>query len=238
MAKISSRGRGRQAPAHGGALSDDQHRLVIAHSLECEAKENLAYELTVPDGCYLQTAGVSPHSMSDPGETVWACDTDLVGYHVGPKGNPISTGGEVTGRAAWTRAQWLQDAPNRALQRQAKALAQQAMDKGFAPGDYRWLSLAEVRDGKTNGFCYHYDISRALGGTDHYDPGSGYPADIQMERIRWYAGVQDYWGTGTANRPSDVTPLPGGTSGGAETATDWFGGASLMDVATACRDAW
>lgn len=209
--KVSSRGRGRQAPGHGGALTS--HRLVVAHSLECDAKDGLAYELTVPDGCYLQTAGVSPHTMSDPSETCWACDTDLVGYHVGPVGNGVSTGGEVTGRAAWTRDQWLADTPNRALQRQAQALAGQAMARGFQPADYRWLSLAEVADRHTRGFCYHYDISRAIGGTDHWDPGSGYPADIQMTRIRWYAGVQDYWGLDAGTRPDDIG---GGGPGGAQ----------------------
>lgn len=211
MAKVSSRGRGRQAPAHGGALTNK--RLVVAHSLECEAKEGLAYELTVPDGAYLQTAGVSPHTMSDPGETCWACDTDIVGYHVGPQGNPQSTGGEVTGRAAWSRAQWLSGSANMALQRQAMALAGQAMAAGFAPGDYRWLSLAEVGDRRTRGFCYHYDISQALGGTDHWDPGPGYPADVQMQRIRWYAGVQDHWGLDPATRPDDVPDNGNGHSG-------------------------
>lgn len=219
MAKVSSRGRGRQAPGHGGSLV--QHLFVVAHTLECEAKEGLAYELTVPDGSYLQGAGVSPHTMSDPGETCWACDTDLVGYHVGPKGNPLSTGGEVTGRASWSREKWLEPAPNRALQRQAKALAEQAMAKGFAPGDYRWLSIPEVASRRVRGFCYHYDISEALGGSDHWDPGTGYPADIQMSRIRWYAGVQDYWGEDPGTKPDDVV---GSGPGGAQASwwARWF----------------
>lgn len=218
MARVSSRGRGRQAPGHGGELSN--HLLVVAHTLECEAKEGLAYELTVPDGAYLQTAGVSPHTMSDPAETCWACDTDLVGYHVGPAGNPLSTGGEVTGRASWSRAQWLADAPNRALTRQAQALAGQAMAKGFAPGDFRWLSLAEVASRRVRGFCGHYDVSKALGGSDHWDPGPGYPYDIQMSRIRWYAGVANFWGEDPGSRPEDVPA--GGSGGGAETATSWL----------------
>lgn len=203
-----------QAPGHGGGLSNAAHRLVVAHSLECDAREGLAYDLAVG---YIPNAGVSPHTLSDPGETVGVCDTDVVGYHVGPRANGISTGGEVTGRAAWTREQWLSGNANKALQRQAKALAEQAMSKGFGPGDYRWLSLGEVGDGRTQGFCYHYDVSRAIGGSDHWDPGTGYPADIQMSRIRWYAGVQDYWGEDIGSKPDDVV---GSGPGGAQ--ANWW----------------
>ena len=96
------------------------------------------------------------------------------------------------------------------------------MAKGFAPGDYRWLSLNEVASLKVRGFCYHYDISRALGGTDHWDPGTGYPADVQMSRIRWYAGVADFWGEDVGTRPDDV-PSNGDGHGGAETAVTWLG---------------
>lgn len=197
-----------QAPAHGGRVSGP--RLIVAHSLECDAKERLAFDLATG---WVQHAGVSPHTLSDPGETVGTCDTQTVGFHVGPNGNPISNGAEVTGRAAWSRDKWLAGPAARALDQQARALAEMGLAAGFAPGEYRWLSLAQVGDGRTRGFCYHYDVSRALGGTDHWDPGPGYPADVQMSRIRWYAGVQDHWGLDPATRPDGVL---GSGMGGAE----------------------
>lgn len=212
-----------QAPKHGGPLSNSKHRLVVAHTLECEAKEGLAYGLVN----YAASAGVSPHTASDPGETVGWCDTDIIGWHCG-NGNSVSTGAEVTGRAAWTRDQWLTGNAAKALERQAKAMAEQAMSKGFAIQDYRWLKLPEVADGVTQGFCYHYDISRTLGGTTHWDPGLGYPSDVVMAKIRWYAGVQDYWGESDLWRPGDI--LPTGGTGGAE--TDWLANASVEDVLT------
>lgn len=212
MARIGNRFR--QAPSHGGALTNHAHRLEVIHTLECDAREGLAWDLTIG---YLPSAGVSPHTMSDPGETVGACDTDLIGYHVGSRGNPISAGHEVTGRAAWDRATWLSGAPNRALMRQAKAAAESALSKGFGPQDFRWLSLGEVADGRTQGFCAHYDISRALGETDHWDPGPGYPYDIQMSRIRWYAGCADYWGEDAGTKPDDVV---GSGPGGAQ--ANWW----------------
>ena len=180
-----------QAPSHGGRFAAPA-RLTVVHSLECDAREGLAVGLNNGPGTYVTTDKVSPHTLSDPGWTRGACDTDIVGWHVG-NANQQSTGAEVTGRASWTRQQWLEEMSNRALDRQAKALAEQHLAKGFGPETFRWLSLAEVADGHTVGFCSHNDISVAPWpfniGTDHWDPGPNYPYDLQMTRIRAYAGL-------------------------------------------------
>lgn len=212
MAKLGNRFS--QAPGHGGAVRGPI--VIVIHSLECDAKENLAWDLA---NGYIKNEGVSPHTLSDPGETVGVLDTTLIGYHVGPNANGWTNGAEVTGRAAWDRNTWLSGNPRKAIERQAKVLAEMGQAAGFAPGDYRYLSVSEVRGQNTRGYCYHNDISQAVGGTNHWDPGPGYPGDIVMEIIRSYAGVSNYWGSNTS-----VDPNVSGGSGqaGAETATTFL----------------
>ena len=74
-----------------------------------------------------------------------ACDTDIRSAGTWGTRNQQSTGAEVTGRASWTRQQWLEEMSNRALDRQAKALAEQHLAKGFGPETFRWLSLGRSR---------------------------------------------------------------------------------------------
>lgn len=230
MAKLGNRYL--QAPSHGGAF-DSRKRLVVIHSLECDAIEGLAWDLA---GGYIQNEGVSPHTMSDPGETVGVCDTDVVGYHIGG-GNPYGTGAEVTGRAAWTLAQWQAPNANKALERQAIALAQQCLANGFQPQDVRYLSLNEVADGHTKGVASHNDVSTAPWGfpigTNHWDPGLGYPFKTQMIKIRYYYGCLDYWGD---DIPDHIVPTENpGYGGGAQ--GDWLDSATYAEVVAAIREA-
>lgn len=205
-----------QGPSHGPRFSA-KPRLVVVHSLECDAKEGLAKGLNSGPGSYIWTDGVSPHTLSDPGWTRGACDSDIVGFHIG-NNNGIALGAEVTGRAAWSRNDWLSANGNKALERQAIALASLALAAGFGPEDFRWLSLREVADGHTKGFCTHNDISTApwpsRPGTDHWDPGTGYPYDVQMTRFRYYGGALDHWGQDVPAHTIE-TEHPG-AGGGAE----------------------
>lgn len=197
-----------QAKYIGGPLNPPAV-VIVAHSLECDAREGIAVSLS--EG-WVNEAKVSLHGISDPGITISGVDTDLQGRHVGSPGNGFTCGCEVTGRAAWPRERWLQPSENRALMRHAIALARCGVARKLAPRDFRWLSIPEVASRRVNGYAYHYDIGKAVGGTDHWDPGPGYPADIQMTRIRWYAGVADYWGLDPATRP-DGAPIGGGGGG-------------------------
>lgn len=222
MAKIGNRFR--QARNVGGPLNVPAV-VIVSHSLECDAREGIAWNLS---NGWVDSAGVSLHGISDPGETVGGVDTGTQGRHVGSPGNSFTNGGEVTGRAAWTRERWLQPMENKALERQAKALAEMGVAHGFGWGDYRWLSVSEVASRRVDGFCYHYDIGKAFpGSTLHWDPGPGYPADIQMTRIRWYAGVQNQWGLDPGTRPEGLGGPTMGT-GGAQ--GDWFAAAPAWEL--------
>lgn len=210
-----------QAPAHGAGFSGNNPRLAVVHSLECDANEGLAVGLNSGPGSYMWNEGVSPHFSADPGTIRGNCDTDIVGYHVG-NGNQRALGGEVTGRASWPTNVWLSGNPRRAIERQAIGIAALCHAMNFAPGDVRWLSLTEVADGHTKGVCTHNDISIAPWGfnigTNHWDPGPGFPYKVFMTLVRYYFGCLDFWGEDV---PDHNVPSEFGSGGGGAQA-DWF----------------
>lgn len=82
----------------------------------------------------------------------------------------------LSGKAAWTREQWL--ARGVQLDALADVLAHYSLTYGF-PLVKR--SAANIRDGKW-GVCGHADISAAWRESDHTDPGPGFPWDVVMDR--------------------------------------------------------
>lgn len=194
-----------QAPSHGGVFRSGEPTIVVIHSLEAPARRGLAYELSIG---WIQNAGVSPHSITDPGETVDLLNLSTIGWQCG-NGNQVSIGLEVTGYAAWDFATWTTGDAFAAVRLDAKRAADVATALGIP---LRWLSLAQIRNGES-GFCTHADISATLGGTNHTDPGAGFPYAIFMQMVQQWAG------TGSTGSPN---PNPqSGESGGAQT-RDWW----------------
>lgn len=190
-----------QAPSHGGAFRAGAPRLIVIHSLEAPAKRGLAYSLA---GGWIQTAGVSPQHITDPGETVDCLRPGVVGWHCG-NGNQVSVGLEVTGRAGWSAAEWLEPEAFAAVRLDAKQGAVVAKHYGIP---MRWLSLQQIRNGE-RGFCTHNDISLTLGGTNHWDPGPNFPFAVFMQMVQQFAGGWD--GLRDDFKPS--TPSAGGGVG-------------------------
>lgn len=190
------------APSHGGGFSAGEPHLYVVHSLEAPARRGLAWDLAAG---WLKNAGVSPHAMTDPGETVETCPESIIGWHCG-NGNQRSRGLEVTGYASWTLAQWTTGDAWEALRLDAKRLAE-GCSRANIP--LRWLSLGQIRAGE-RGVCTHFDISQTFGGTNHTDPGPGFPYEAFMRTaIQWQGGS----GGGAGGTPT--TP-PAGGSGGAD----------------------
>lgn len=192
-----------QAPSHGGGFRSGQPTLIVIHSLEAPARRGLAYDLATG---WIQNEQVSPHSMTDPGETVDLLNLSTVGWHCG-NGNQVGIGLEVTGYAAWSFDQWTTGDAFAAVRLDAKRAAEVAAQLGIP---HRWLSLQQIRNGES-GFCTHADISLTLGGTNHTDPGPGFPYAIFMQMVNEWAG------TGSAG--STPPRVPTGTSGGAQEKT-------------------
>jgi hypothetical protein len=142
--------------------------------------------------------------MTDPGETVDLLNLSTVGWHCG-NGNQVGIGLEVVGYARYSFAEWTTGDQFAAVRLDAKRAAEVAAAKGIP---LRWLSLSQIRNGE-RGFCTHADISATLGGTNHTDPGPGFPYAIFMQMVQqWTAGAT------VAGTPSP-NPQPG-ESGGAQ----------------------
>jgi hypothetical protein len=211
-----------QAPSHGGNYRAGQPTLIVIHSLEAPARRGLAYDLATG---WLQNAGVSPHALTDPGETVETCSESLVGWHCG-NGNQVGIGLEVTGYAAWSFEQWTSGDAFAAVRLDAKRAAEAARRHGIP---IRWLSLSQIRNGE-RGFCTHADISATLGGTNHTDPGRGFPYAIFMQMVQ-------QWTDGTIGNPTNPpNPQPGDGPGGAQP-KDWFDMATQADLEAAVTKA-
>jgi hypothetical protein len=197
-----------QAPRFGGPYRRGQPTLAVVHSMECPAIPGIAYKLATG---FIQGSKVSPHHMTDPVETIDMVRPGIIGWHCG-NGNPVGVGLEVTGYAAWTFQQWTTGDAFAAVRLDAKQAAAVAKHYGIP---LRWLSLNQIRAGES-GFCTHADISATLGGTNHWDPGPGFPFAIFMRMVQQWAG-----GGATAGPDAKpLTPSTAETVGGAEPEED------------------
>jgi hypothetical protein len=173
--------------------------IIVWHSLECDAIARIAEQLSARGG-YLDNEGLAPQRMTDPAAIVRTMADGLQGGHIGGPGNSHCGGAEVSGRAAWTPAQWALPNARAAVDHQARAVAGLAVNYGWAYTDLRWLAIAQIRAGSPRGMCSHNDISvSGISGTNHWDPGLGFPFAWALERTQyWYRAM-----TGTAT-PSPV----------------------------------
>lgn len=173
-------------------------------------------------GTYPDNQGVSPHTMSDTTMIGQILDEFHAGAHVGGRGNPLFVAFEVTGYAKWTEAEWMADISN--LLNQARAVANLWKAMGWKTSDLKWGSgpeLIEARRRYDAGLpCIaprlwtHNDVSEFLGGTNHWDPGRGFPFKKFLEWCHQFlVGNRGDGGT-TPNVPDNPT------SGGAEKAEE------------------
>lgn len=137
----------------------------------------------------------SAHVIVDPDNVVVMLPDDTVAAHCG-NGNRRSKGYEQAGFAAFTREQWATPDGMRQMRVLANQIAADAVQYGWP---LRWATLAQIREahrgGPPAGLATHDDMRRAVGGTDHTDPGDGYPRDLLLELVR--ARVQELAGGAT-----------------------------------------
>lgn len=91
---------------------------------------------------------------------------------------------EHAGYAKQNAADWSDNYSTHMLQLSAKLAADIAWRHGIPP---RHLSVSEVADGVTKGFCGHIDVTNAfphLTKEHHHDPGSAFPWDRYLEMVR------------------------------------------------------
>lgn len=148
------------------------HVTVNAPGTPCE---NVAkWQIEKQSGSY--------HELVDTNARVLIENTDdWVTWSTGNKGNFIGLHRSFVMRGTESRAEWLK---------------YDAMLRAGAQRDAQWakrynipivkLSPADLAAGK-KGFCGHVD-TQIWGGTDHVDPGAGFPWDYYLKLVREYAG--------------------------------------------------
>lgn len=177
-----------QAAGHGGTI---RPTLLVIHSMENPLAVGSAAQVAK---MFAGNGNASAHFCVDPGEVIQCLPTNIKAWHVGPRANAFTVGFEQAGYARFSRSDWTTPAGMAQLANLASIAAQVADQCGIPK---RWASDAEIRaaaSGAPAGFCTHADISRVLGGTDHTDPGGGYPRDLLMAAINGQqtgAGMSD-----------------------------------------------
>ena len=105
---------------------------------------------------------------------------DWLTWSSGNYGNDIGLHRSFVLWGTETRVQWLQY--DRMLREAAKRDAEWCRKYNIPPVK---LTAADLRAGK-KGFAGHLETGQAWGGTDHVDPGTGFPWDIYLGYVRDY----------------------------------------------------
>lgn len=131
-----------------------------------------------------RTDGISSHFYCDKDSVTQSIDTkDRVGHAGSKNGNENAIAVEITGANAKTRQWWL---ANVAWDKLAQTLAYVIKnDPNLSGFQVRRASVAEMKaNPKIKAFYSHDDMRRAWGGTTHVDPGSNFPWDHFLSRVK------------------------------------------------------
>lgn len=134
--------------------------------------ENVAnYQIRSQSGSYHELTDTTVKHLIENTDDwfVWAS---------GNYGNDIGLHRSFVMRGTETRAQWLQY--DKMLREAAKRDAEWCRKYNIPPVK---LSAADLKAGK-RGFAGHLETGQAWGGTDHVDPGTGFPWDVYLGYVR------------------------------------------------------
>ena len=163
------------SPYHGGAFAAGQPTIIVTHSTETPVQTGRAYQ----SADYVRRVPkLSAHIFVDPGEIVAGLDEALVGWAAG-NANQRALHAEFTGYAHYSRARWLNgdtESGEAMIALGARLYADWSKRHGIP---LVTLTDAELRAGR-KGVTTHGQCSRVFGGTDHTDPGPGFPMDLLL----------------------------------------------------------
>jgi hypothetical protein len=168
---------------HGGPMAGPP-TFVCIHSAETPLADSYVLPIAQMFAAG-PAAGTSAHHMIGSRTWVQMLPENVVAYAAGPKANPRGIHMEQTGRAVFTRAQWLTPDGQAQLGRVAGCV-REACDRWGIPK--RWATDAQLRTAAagqagTGGLVTHDQVRRVLGGTTHTDPGPGYPGDLLLAAV-------------------------------------------------------
>lgn len=146
---------------------------IVLHSTEGGTAKSVAVYFTLP------TSGGSAHLVVDDQEC-YRCLRNIDIPWGAPGSNTNGFHIEQCGYARWTAAQW--KAHDNTIRRAAYKTALHAAFFGIP---LRWVSAAGLRTNRS-GVTTHAEVSKAFGGSDHWDPGKNYPKTLFMTYAKQY----------------------------------------------------
>jgi len=159
-----------QARNYSKAKTSRRITLIVIHTMETMCKPKVARAIAGWFGS-ARAPQASAHYCVDPDEVIQCVRVEDVAWHCGRFGNGQSIGIELAGRAAMTPEQWAQEGPQAMLRRAARLVAELCCRWNVEP---LRRGPEELKAG-VGGLTGHVDVTRGLGGTDHVDPGAGFP---------------------------------------------------------------
>ena len=153
-------------------------RLIVIHTMEVPETNGAAEAVGKAFADPIRQA--SAHVGVDANSTVRYVPDDDTAW-AAPGANADGLQIELAGRAGQIARQW-SDGPSRAiLERAARQVAAWCRTYRIPA---RWLTDAQLADGKTRGIVGHADVSRVFKLSDHTDPGRAFPRASFLARVR------------------------------------------------------
>lgn len=150
---------------------------VVFHSTENSERTGMARNVA-RTWFALPSSKVSAHVVVDAAEVVECVKPQNTAWHCA-SGNADGYGVELVGRTEQTPGEW-RDAYSLAAIRHACAWIRSTPALAGIPA--RWLTDDQLRR-RERGLTTHLQVARVLGGTDHRDPGPGFPKDYVLQQL-------------------------------------------------------
>jgi hypothetical protein len=171
---------------HGGSRALSSIKYIVLHDMEYTDLANAAEALgrmSAGSGY-----GASPHYGVDNDSIQEYLPISYVGWHT-TSFNSTTVGIEQAGRAANSRATWLQTYAG-TLDRTAWLVARLARQTGI-PIAFRNAAYLRAHGANpaVGGVTTHLEHTRALQPGDHTDPGVGYPMDALIAKAKAHAAA-------------------------------------------------
>lgn len=184
---------------------DRKSKWVVLHTME--TGENSSIAENIGAGWFTNpNAQASAHYCVDDNSIVQCVNEGDYAWASGPTGNVNGIQIEMAGRAAQSRADWLDDYSRAMLERTAALTADICKRHGIP---VRVLTDEQVARGEA-GITTHAALARVFRETDHSDPGPNFPWDFFMERVQAHAG-------GTGGSVNEPAPSPARAVSAAQT---------------------
>jgi N-acetyl-anhydromuramyl-L-alanine amidase AmpD len=157
--------------------------VLVIHTMESPEKPDTAE--SVANWFAGSTAPqASAHYCIDANSVVQCVrDTDVAWAAPGTNHDGLQF--EHAGRAAQTKSDWSDDYSTKMLERSAELVAEKCRKYDIPPV---WLRAADLRAGK-RGITGHAEVSAAFKRSNHTDPGTSFPIEKYLTRVKAHLGT-------------------------------------------------